>query len=69
MDLEHMLKELERTAEKLQDKELPLDEAVRLYEDGVGLIRACMDNLAESKGKIEVIRGELDAMLAQDKGE
>ena len=69
MELEKKLKALEETADKLDDKELALDEAIRLFEQGVQLIRACMDSLEESKGKIEVIRGELNEMLARDKGE
>ncbi|MDE6398641.1 MAG: exodeoxyribonuclease VII small subunit [Clostridiales bacterium] len=69
MELETKLKALEETADKLDDKELALDEAIRLFEQGVELIRSCMDSLQESKGKIEVIRGELNEMLARDRGE
>lgn len=69
MELEKNLKALEETAEKLDDKELALDEAIRLFEEGVRLIRKCMDSLGESKGKIEVIREELNEMLSENKGE
>ena len=69
MELEKALQKLEEVAAKLEDKELALDEAIKLFEEGVKLIRVCMDNLGESKGKIEVIRSELNDMLAQDKGE
>lgn len=68
MELEMQLKKLEETAEKLDDKSLPLEEAIRLYEEGVGLIRKCMDNLNESKGKIEIIRSDLNEMLKRDGG-
>ena len=70
MDLENKLKALEETAQKLDNKDLALDEAIRLFEEGVKQIRACMDTLNESKGKIRVIRDELDAMLSlQEEGE
>ena len=68
MKLEEKLKALEETADKLDDKDLALDDAVRLYEEGVKLIRDCMDSLNESKGRIEVIRGELNDMLKNDGG-
>lgn len=68
MNLETKLNQLEQTAEKLDSKELSLEEAVGLFEEGVKLIRECLDNLNAYKGKIEVIRGDLEEML-RNKGE
>ena len=69
MKLEDKLQNLEDVAEKLADKTVDLNEAIRLYEQGVALIWECMDMLNESKGKIETIRGELDGLLQENEGE
>jgi exodeoxyribonuclease VII small subunit len=35
------MNELERTVQRLEKEELPLEEALDLYEDGLGLVRRC----------------------------
>lgn len=69
MELEKNLRELEEVSRKLDDKDLPLEEAIGLYEEGVKTIRKCLDELNGSKGRIEVIRGELEQMLKSGTGE
>ena len=63
MELEDKLKELERTADKLDEKDVSVEEAIRLFENGVGLIRECLEKLNESKGKIEAVSGKLNEIL------
>ena len=63
MELEDKLKELERTADKLDEKDVSLEEAIRLFENGVVLIRDCLEKLNESKGKIEAVSGKLNEIL------
>ena len=63
MELEDKLKELERTADKLDEKDVSLEEAIRLFENGVGLIRECLENLNEIKVKIEAVSGKLNEIL------
>ena len=68
MELEDKLKELESIAEKLDDKDLPLESAIKLFENGVKLVGDCLKSLNESKGKIEVLRGELKAVMQGGEG-
>ena len=63
MEFEKKLKLLEETSEMLDDKDLPLESAIALFENGVKLIHECLDGLQESKGRIDVIRGELENIL------
>jgi exodeoxyribonuclease VII small subunit len=64
---EQALQQLEQTVQKLEKGELPLEEALRLYEDGIRLSRLCHGKLEEAEGRIEMLlkdaRGEpvLDA--------
>ena len=69
MELEEKLKSLEAVAEKLNDKDLPLETAIRLFEDGVKLVGECLKSLNESKGKIEVLRSELKTVMQSGEGE
>ena len=59
---EAALKQLEDVVLKLEKGELPLEESLRLYEDGIRLSRFCHAKLEEAEGKIEQLmrdsRGE-----------
>ena len=64
---EQALQQLEQIVQKLEKGELPLEESLRLYEDGIRLSRLCHGKLEEAEGRIEMLlkdaRGEpvLDA--------
>ena len=64
---EAALKQLEEIVQRLEKGELPLEESLKLYEDGIRLSRYCHAKLEEAEGKIELLmkdaRGEalLDA--------
>jgi exodeoxyribonuclease VII small subunit len=64
---EQALSQLEQIVQKLEKGELPLEDSLRLYEEGIRLSRLCHAKLEEAEGRIEVLlkdaRGEpvLDA--------
>jgi exodeoxyribonuclease VII small subunit len=49
---EESLAELEKTVGLLEKEDLTLDESLRLFEQGIGLIRACDAHLKKAKGKV-----------------
>ena len=57
------LSELEQIVQKLEKGELPLEQSLVLYEEGVRLSRLCHAKLEEAEGKIELLlkdaRGDL----------
>jgi exodeoxyribonuclease VII small subunit len=61
------LQQLEQIVQKLEKGELPLEESLKLYEDGIRLSRLCHGKLEQAEGRIEMLlkdaRGEpaLDA--------
>jgi exodeoxyribonuclease VII small subunit len=59
---EQALAQLEQIVQKLEKGELPLEESLKLYEEGVRLSRLCHGKLEEAEGRIEVLlkdsRGE-----------
>ena len=60
---EAALKQLEEIVQRLEKGELPLEESLVLYEEGIRLSRLCHAKLEEAEGRIEMLmkdaRGEL----------
>ena len=52
---EASLERLEEIVRRLEEGDLPLDESLRLFEEGVGLTRACAARLDEAERRIEVL--------------
>ena len=58
-------KQLQEIALKLEDENLPFSEAQKLYEKGSELVKFCLSSLDEVKGKITVIKKELDQFIEE----
>jgi len=54
-EFEKAFKELETIVQRLESEELPLDESLRLFEQGISLSRFCHQRLEEVEKKIELI--------------
>jgi len=54
-EFEKAFKELETIVQRLEGEELPLDESLRLFEQGISLSRFCHQRLEEVEKKIELI--------------
>ena len=52
---EEALKKLEKIVGELEDGDLPLDESLARYEEGIRLSRICAKKLEEAKKKVEVL--------------
>ena len=58
--LEAQLKRLEEIAMLLDRGELPVDEQLKIYEEGMQLAQACRDYLEKAQLKIEKLAGDRD---------
>ena len=59
------MRELEKIVGQLETGELPLEEALELFEQGIGLARRCQLQLEEAERKVELLlreRGEIKAV-------
>jgi exodeoxyribonuclease VII small subunit len=54
-DFEYSLKRLEQIVGKLESANLSLDEAMKLFEEGVQLSRDCQKYLEQAEGKVEIL--------------
>ncbi|MDH4069002.1 MAG: exodeoxyribonuclease VII small subunit [Ignavibacteria bacterium] len=53
---EDNLRRLEDIVEKLEQGSVPLDESIKMYEEGIALSRKCMEKLNEAEKKLEILR-------------
>ena len=60
---EKSLDELEKIVRKLEDGDLPLEESLKLFENGVKLSRECRDRLTAAERRIEVLMKDADGNL------
>jgi exodeoxyribonuclease VII small subunit len=62
---EDSLAQLEKIVERLEGGDLPLEESLRLYEQGMKLSRACGDRLEAAERRIEILERARDGTLRE----
>jgi exodeoxyribonuclease VII small subunit len=55
IDLEKALSDLEELVEELESGDLPLEKAMKKFEDGIKLTRSCQTALKDAEQKVEVL--------------
>jgi exodeoxyribonuclease VII small subunit len=63
-DFEKSLGRLEEVVRRLESPQLSLDDAMKLFEEGVELSRECQKQLEEAEGKVEILLKKADGKLA-----
>ena len=69
MKFETAMAELEKVIAKLESDDTPLDEAMKLYEKGIGLIRLCNERLDSAEQKIKLLQQSNGQMTETDFGD
>lgn len=57
---EKALEKLEKIVADLEAGNIPLEDALKKYEEGVGLSRLCQKKLAQAEKKIEILNRALE---------
>ncbi len=60
LTFEELFARLQSVTAELETGQTPLDDSLKLYEEGISLIRKCRERLTGARRKIEIIAG-LDA--------
>ncbi len=55
VNLEKTLADLEALVEELESGDLPLEKAMKKFEDGIKLTRACQTALKDAEQKVEIL--------------
>ena len=65
-DFERSLVRLEEVVRRLESPQLSLDEAMKLFEEGVALSRECQKQLEQAEGKVEILLKKADGKLVAE---
>jgi len=65
-EFERSLSRLEEVVRKLESPQLSLDEAMKLFEEGVTLSRECQKQLEEAEGKVEILLKKADGKMTTE---
>jgi exodeoxyribonuclease VII small subunit len=65
-NFEHSLARLEEVVRRLESPQLSLDDAMKLFEEGVELSRECQKQLEKAEGKVEILLEKADGKLAAE---
>ena len=57
------MKQLERIVQELEDGELPLEKAIKKFEEGIKLTRFCAAKLDETEKKVSVLLKNADGQV------
>jgi exodeoxyribonuclease VII small subunit len=60
---EESLKRLEKIVEQLERGDLPLEESIKLFEEGTRLSAECKDYLDKAEGKVQVLVKQRDGSI------
>lgn len=63
---EKAMERLEKIVEDLENGNIPLEEALKKYEEGVKLSRVCQKRLSQAEKKIEILTRALDGGLQKE---
>lgn len=66
LKFEKAVEKLEKIVEFLESGEIPLEEALKKYEEGVKLSRLCSQQLAQAEKKIEILTRTLNGTLGTE---
>ena len=65
-DFEKSLVRLEEVVRRLESPQLSLDDAMKLFEEGVQLSRECQKQLEEAEGRVEILLKKANGKLTAE---
>ena len=57
---EESLRRLEEIVNQLEQGEIPLEDSVKMYEEGLALSKACIDKLTQAELKLKKLSKDID---------
>lgn len=65
INFEQSMTRLEEIVRALESGSATLDESLKLYEEGIGLVRACSAKLDEAESKIKLLNVTADGVSGE----
>ena len=69
MDFDSYNEKLQEIIKKLEKNDVSVEEGTKLYEEGVKIAKKCSEILNKCKGKVVVLRNELDDLMPSNDDE
>jgi exodeoxyribonuclease VII small subunit len=66
VDFERSLNRLEQVVKRLESPDLSLDDAMKLFEEGVKLSRECQKQLEEAEARVEILMKKADGKFVAE---
>lgn len=63
---EESLKKLETIVTQMEHGDLPLEDSVKLFEEGMQLSAACKKQLEDAEGKVEILIKQRDGSMKRE---
>jgi exodeoxyribonuclease VII small subunit len=60
---EDSLKQLETIVAQLEKGDLPLEDSIRLFEEGIRLSAVCKEELEAAEGKVQILLKQRDGSM------
>ena len=61
--LESAMARLEEIVNEMENEKLPLDKSLKLYDEGIGLVAKCSEELEAAKRKIQILQQGKDGEI------
>ena len=61
---EQSMKQLERIVQELEDGDLPLEKAIKKFEEGIKLTQSCSAKLDETEKKVSILMKDAAGRMA-----
>lgn len=68
-NFEQRLERLEALAEKIKDRELPIEEAIQVFEEGMRLSTSLRKELSDIEARVEVLLADEDGGERTEEGD
>ena len=62
---EDCIQRLELIVQQLEKGDIPLEQALKLFEEGIQLSQSCRKDLEEAEGKVEILLRQNGKMVAE----
>ncbi|MFW5960192.1 MAG: exodeoxyribonuclease VII small subunit [Chitinivibrionales bacterium] len=66
LSYEEALRNLEEIIQEMESGDLDLDESIKKFEKGLGLIRECESHLSRAEGKIKKLLSDSDTSFSEE---
>ena len=62
-NFEESLKRLEQIVEQMERGDLPLEDSIKLFEEGMQLSAECKNHLEQAEGKVQILMKQRDGSV------